>query len=194
MVMQMNSLLTQRVRPETAVINVERFPVWQALCPSVRDVSNRGYVLLRGHRKLQWILAILVTFISLQSYFVRELLAALFFFTILYVTLAALVALYLLIDHALYSGFLCLASVGRSFYPFLHNHLASPSGVSSLPNGQASDGDQRLGRGLTSAVTILLTQSSPGTALALESVLQAGRSPCSELRYLGGRKAKGDGK
>jgi hypothetical protein len=192
--MQGTSSPRERVRSDTAVINVERFAVWQALFSSVRDVSNRGYVLLRGHRKLQWILAVLVTFISLQSYFVRELLAALFFFTILYVILAALVALYLLIDHALYSGFLCLASVGRSFYPFLHNHLASPSGVPSLPKGQASDGDQRLGRGLTSAVTILLTQSSPGTALALESVLQAGRSPCSELHYLGGRKAKGDGK
>ena len=192
--MQTTSSPRERVRPDTAVINVERFAVWQALFFAVRDVSNRGYVLLRDRRTLKWILAVLVTFISLQSYFVRELLAALFFFTILYVILAALAALYLLVDHALYSGILWLASVGRSFYPFLHNHLASPSQVLSLSNGRASDGDQRLGRALTSEVTILLPKSSPGTSLALESVLQAGRSPCSELHYLGGRKAKGDGK
>jgi hypothetical protein len=66
--------------------------------------------------------------------------------------------------------------------------------MQAMPNGRASDGDQRLGRALTSAVTILLPKTPPGTALALESVRQVGRSPCSELRYLGRRKAKGDGK
>jgi len=192
--MQATSSPRERVRPDTAVINVERFAVWQALFPAVRDVSNKGYVFLRDHRKLKWILAVLAIFISVQSYLVRELLAALFFFTILYAILAGLVALYLLFDHALYSGILWLASVGRSFYPFLHNHLGSPSRVLSLPNGRASDGDQRLARALTSAVTILLPKTSPGTALALGSVLQVGRSPCSELHYLGGRKAKGDEK
>jgi hypothetical protein len=192
--MQMNSSPTQRVRPKTAVISVEQCAIWQVLFSGVRDVSSRGYVFLRDHQKLKWVLAVLVTFISFQSYFVREQLAALFFFTILYVIVAVLVALYLLIDHALYGGILWVASVRHSFYPFLHNHLASPSRLLSLPNARASDGDQRLGRALTSAVTILLPKSSPGTALALESVLQAGRSPCCELHYLGGRKAKGDGK
>jgi hypothetical protein len=192
--MQVTSSLKQMVRPNTAVISVERSAVCQMLVSAARDVRNRSYVLLRDRRTLKWALAVLATFISFQSYFVRELLAALFFFTILYAIVAALVALYLLFDHALYSGILWLASVGRSFYPFLHNHLASPSRVLSLPNGRASDGDQRLGRALTSAVTILLPKTSPGTALALESVLQVGRSPCSELYYLGGRKAKGDEK
>ncbi len=181
------------MRPDTAIINVERFTVLQALFSAVRDVSNRSYVFLRD-RKVKCILAVLATFISFQSYFVRELLAALFFFTILYAILVALVALYLLFDHALYSGILWLASVGRSFYPFLHNHLASPGRVLSLPHGRPSDGDQRLARAFTSAVTILLPKSSPGTALALESTRQVGRSSCSELHYLGGRKAKGDGK
>jgi hypothetical protein len=192
--MQMDSSSRQRVPPKTAVISVERFAVWQVLFSAVRDVSNRGYVLLRDHRKLKWVLAVLVLFISLQSYFVRELFTALFFFTILFVIVTALVALYLLIIHALYCGILWIASVGHSFYPFLHSHLASPSRVLSLPKDRASDGDHRLGRALTPAVTILLTKSSPGTALALESALQAGRLPCSELHYLGGRKAKGDGK
>ena len=143
---------------------------------------------------MKWILVLLAAFISFQSYFVRELVAALFFFTVLYVILAALVALYILFDHALYSGILWLAAAGRSFYPFLHNHLASPGRMLSFPHGRPSDGDQRLARAFTSVATILLPKSSPGTALALESTRQVGRSSCSELHYLGGRKAKGDGK
>jgi hypothetical protein len=192
--MQAVSSPRQRVRPDTAVISVERFAVWQMLFSAVRDVSKRGYILLRDHRKLKWVLAVLVTSISFQSYFLRQLLAALLFFTILYAIVAALVPLYVLIDHALYCGILWVASLGHSFYPFLHNHLASPSRMVSLPNGRVSAGDQRLSRALTTAVTILLPKSLPGTALAPEPVLQVGRSPCSELHYLGGGNAKGDGK
>lgn len=192
--MQEVSSPRQRVPPDTAATSVARSPVWQMVSSAVRDVSNRGCILFRDHRKLKWILVMLATFISFQSYFVRELLAALFFFTILYAIVAALVGLYLLIDHALYSGILWVASLGHSFHLFLHNHVASPSPVLSLPNGRASDGDQSLGRALTSAVTILLPKSSPGIAPVLESGLQAGRSPCFELHYLGGSKAKGDGK
>jgi hypothetical protein len=192
--MQVTSLRGQRIRPDTADIGVERSAVWQTLFSAVRHVSNRSYVSLRDHLKLKWALAVLATFISFQSYFVRELLAVLFFFTILYAIVAALVALYLLICHALYSGILWVASLGHSFYLFLHNHLASPSQVLSLPNGRALHGDQRFGRALTSAVTILLPKSSHRTSLAFESALRAGSSPCSELHYLGGRKVKGDGK
>ena len=67
----------------------------------------------------------LATFICFQSYFVRELLAALFFFTILYAIVAALVVLYLLICDVLYSGILRVASLGHSFHLFLHDHVAS---------------------------------------------------------------------
>ena len=188
--MQATSSPRERVRPYT-VINIERFAVLQALFSAVRDVSNRGYAFLRDHRKVKWIVVMLATFISFQSYFVRELLAALFFFTILYAIVAALVVLYLLICDALYSEILWVASLGHSFHLFLHNHFASPSPGLSLPNGRASDGDQSFGRALTSVVTILLPKSSPGSAPVLESVLQAGRSPCFELHCLGGRKAKG---
>jgi hypothetical protein len=180
--------------PDTAAIGVERSAVWRALFSAVRHVSNRSYVLLRDHLKLKWALAVLATFISFQSYFVRELLAALFFFTILYAIVAVLVALYLLICDALYSGILWVGSLGHSFYLFLRNHLAPPSQILSLPSGRASHGDQRFGCALTSAVTILLPSSSHRTSPAFESALREGGSPCSELHYLGGRKVKGDGK
>jgi hypothetical protein len=190
--MQATSSPRERVRPDTTVINVGRFAVLRGLFSAVRDVSSRGYVFLRDHRKVEWILVLLAAFLSLQSYFVRELVAALFFFTVLYVILAALVALYILFDHALYSGILWLAA-GRSFYPFLHNHLASPGPMLSFSHGRPPDGDQTLARAFTSIATILVPNSSPGTALALESTHQVGRSSCSELHYLGGGKAKGDG-
>jgi hypothetical protein len=192
--MQSTSSPRERLRPDTADTNIEWFALGRMLFSAVRDLSNRGYILLRDHRKLKWALVVLVAFICFQSYFVRELVAALFFFTILYVVLAALVTLYVLFDHVLYSGILWVGSLGHSFCLFLHNHIASPSRVLSLPHGRASDGDQTLGGALTSAVTILLAKTSPGASLALEPVLQAGRSPCSELHYLGGRKEKGDGK
>ncbi len=192
--MQATSSPRERLRPNTADTNIGWFALWGMLFSSIRGLSNRGYVLLRDYRNLKWALAVLVAFISFQSYFVRELVAALFFFTILYAVLAAFVTLYVLFDHVLNSGILWVGSLGHSFYLFLHNHIASPGRVPSLPHGRASDGDQRFGRALTSAVTILLPKTSPGTSLALESVLQAGRSPCSELHYLGGRKARGDGK
>lgn len=192
--MQATSSPRESVRPDTAVINVGRSAVLQGLFSATRDVTSRGYVFLRDHRKVEWILLMLAAFISFQSYFVRELVAALFFFTVLYVILAALVVLYILFDQALYSGILWLASAGRSFYPILHNHFASPGRMPSFPHGRPPDGGQRLARAFTSAATILLPKRSSGTALALESTRQFGRSSCSELHYLGGRKAKGDGK
>ena len=192
--MQATSSPRERLRPNTADTNIEWFALWRMLFSAVRDLRNRGYILLRDYRKLRWALAVLVAFISFQSYFVRELVAALFFFTILYAVLAVLVTLYVLFDHVLYSGVLWVGSLGHSFRLFLHNHIASPGRALSLSDSRASDGDQKLGRALTSAVTILLPKTSPGASLELESVLQAGRSPCSELPYLGGRKAKGDGK
>jgi hypothetical protein len=169
--MQATSSPKERLRPDTADTNIEWFALWRMFFSAVRDLTNRGYILLKDRRKLKWALAVLVAFISFQSYFLRELVAALFFFTILYAVLAALVTLYVLFDHVLYSGILWVGSLGHSFCLFLHNHIASAS-----------------------RVTILLPKTSPGASLALESVLQAGRSPCSELHYLGGRKAKGDGK
>jgi hypothetical protein len=142
---QWNSSPRRNVRPETAVINVEQFAVWRTPFSALRDVSKSGYVLRRNRRSLKWILTILVTLVSFQSYFVRELLAALFFFTILYVILAGLAALYLLIDHVLYCVALWAASLGRSLYFLPHHHLARPTRVPSLPKSRASDGGQELG-------------------------------------------------
>jgi hypothetical protein len=143
--MQWNSSPRGSVQSETAAINVELSAVWPPFFAAVRDVTKRGYALLRDHRKLKWTLTILVTFISFQSYFVRELLAALFFFTIFYVILAALAVLYILIVEALDRSSACVASVGRSFLTLACHHFASPARVPSLPKRRALDSGRKLG-------------------------------------------------
>jgi ABC-type uncharacterized transport system permease subunit len=75
---------------------------------------------------------------SYESYFVRSQLAALLFFTILYVILATLVVLYIVIFDAVYNCFLWAASIGRSFRPVLQHHAASPARVPSLPADRLS--------------------------------------------------------
>lgn len=140
-----NSSSGRSVRPETTVINSERFSVWQLLLSAVWDVSKRSYVLLRDRRKLKWILAILVTFISFQSYFVRELLSALFLFTIVYVILATLAVAYILIVDVLDRGSIWVESIGRSFLSSARHHFASPARVPNLPKGRALDSGQKLG-------------------------------------------------
>jgi hypothetical protein len=143
--MQWNSSPRRSVRSETAAIDVEQLAVWWPLFSAVRDVSKRGYDLLRDHRKLKWVLTILVTCVSFQSYFMRQLLAALFFFTIFYIALATLAVLYILIVEALDCGTAWVASLGRSFVSLAQHYFASPARVPSVPKRRALDGGQKLG-------------------------------------------------
>ena len=48
-----------------------------------------------------WTWVLLVAFVYFQSYFVRELISALLFFTAFYLILAALVGLYILMDYGI---------------------------------------------------------------------------------------------
>ncbi len=108
----------------------------------MRLAENKGYVFLRDRRK--WIWVTLVALASIQSYFVRELLVALFFFTIFYVILAALAVLYILIVDALDCGSVWVESLGRSFLSLVHHHFASPARVPSLPKDRAVHRIQKL--------------------------------------------------
>ena len=110
------------------------------------DVRAKSIAFLMQCWKRKWIWALLVVLLSFESFFVRELLAALCLFTILYVFLAALAAMYLLIGHALYCGALWAASRGRSFHVLQQHHVPRPSGVPSLSKSRALDSDQELGR------------------------------------------------
>jgi hypothetical protein len=110
------------------------------------DVRAKSIAFLMQCWKRKWIWALLVVVLSFESFFVRELLAGLCFFTIVYVFLAALAAIYLLIGHVLYCGALWAASRGRSFYVLLHHHVPRPSGVPSLSKSRALDSGQELGR------------------------------------------------
>ena len=125
-------------RIEGASMSVERSLFWPALYLVARRVWGICAVQLKDHRRQKWIWGLLLVLASYESYFVRSQLAALFFFTILYVILAALIILYILMVDALYSGYLWAASIGRgrSFHPLLQHHAASPARVPGLPEGQ----------------------------------------------------------
>jgi hypothetical protein len=138
--MQSNSHSSSRtnLQDQVAVMRVERLVFWESLCSATRLVCRKWIALLDDCRKQKWIWVILLAFASYKSYFVRALLAALFFFTILYVVLVALTALYVLMAHALYCGILWAASVGDSFHSLLQHHVASPARVPGLSEGQQS--------------------------------------------------------
>ena len=126
------------LQDQIAVLHVERLVFWESLCSATRLVCRKWIALLDDCRKQKWIWVILLALAAYESYFVRALLAALFFFTILYVVLVALTALYILMAHALYCGILWTASVGDSFHSLLQHHVASPARVPGLPDGRQS--------------------------------------------------------
>lgn len=110
----------------------------------MRLAENECYFFLNDRRKRKWIWLTLVAFASIQSYFVRELLVALFFFTILYVVLAALAILYILFVDALDCGSVWVESLGRSLLFLARHHFASPARVPSLPKDRAVHRIQKL--------------------------------------------------
>ena len=125
-------------RIEGANMSEERSVFCPAICLVARRVCGICAVQLKDHRRQRWIWGLLLVLASYESYFVRSQLAALLFFTILYVILATLVVLYILIFDAVYNGFLWAASIGRSFRPVLQHHAASPARVPGLPESRQS--------------------------------------------------------
>ena len=92
---------------------------------------------------INWIWAILVTLVSIQSYFVRELLSAFLLFTILFVILGALVGLSALMGQVLYCSVIWAESMARSFQSFVHHSLALPVRVPSLVS-HPMNGDRKV--------------------------------------------------
>jgi hypothetical protein len=119
-------------------MSAERSVFCPALCLVARRVCGICAGQLKDHRRQKWIWGLLLVLASYESYFVRSQLAALLFFTILYVILATLVVLYILIFDAVYNGFLWAAAIGRSFRPVLQHHAASPARVPGLPESRQS--------------------------------------------------------
>jgi len=126
------------LQDQIAVMHVEQLVFWESLCFATRHMCQKWITLLNECRKQKWIWVILLALAAYESYFVRALLAALLFLTILYVVLVVLPALYILIAHALYCGILWTASVGDSFHSLLQHHVTSPARVPGLPGGRQS--------------------------------------------------------
>ena len=131
-----HSLPRTNLQDQIAAMHVERLVFWESLCSATRHVSRKWVVLLDDRRKQKWIWVILLAFASYESYFVRALLATLFFLTILYVVLVGLPALYILMAHAFYCGILWTASAGNTFHPLLQHRVASSARVPGLPESR----------------------------------------------------------
>jgi hypothetical protein len=109
-------------RLEEATTAVKQIAGYQSSSSTAPRMRTRGFVSLMNCWKQKWLWALLVAFLAFESYFVRELLAALFLFAVFYVFLVALIALYLLIDHFVYCGVPWTASLVQSFHFWLHHH------------------------------------------------------------------------
>jgi len=116
----------------------------QPFLSTVQGLEDKSLVFIRVGRQHKWIWAILLTLVSVQSYFVRELLSALLLFTVVFVIVAFLVGLFVLIDHELYSSLASVGSVARSFQ--VHHSLAMTARVPNL-RSRSARGSQKLDHG-----------------------------------------------
>ena len=90
---------------------------------------------------------VFVAFALIQSYFVRELLVAFFFFTVFYLCLAVLIVVFILVVDALDLGSVWLESQGRTFLSLVRHYLASSAYMVSLPKHRAVHRIQKLKSG-----------------------------------------------
>ncbi len=88
---------------------------------------------LRDRRNRKWIWLALVALAFTRSYFVRELIVALFFFTIFYIFLMVLALFYIVTVDAMDYGSNWVGSLVRAFLLSVRHHFASPVRVPSLP-------------------------------------------------------------
>lgn len=98
-----------------------------------RALVNNGIAFLREHRKWKWMLISVAALALLQTYFVRELFAALLFFTIFYLFLVALVLLYVFFTEGLDQGSAWIGLHVRTFLTSARHHVASPAQAVNTP-------------------------------------------------------------
>jgi len=99
----------------------------------------------RQNRNLVWMT--LVAFALIESYFVRELLVAFFFFTVFYACLALLVVLFVLVVDALDRGSVWLGVQGRTLLSLVRHCLAFSAYMVSLPKHRGVHRIQKLKTG-----------------------------------------------
>jgi hypothetical protein len=88
---------------------------------------------LRDRRNRKWIWLAVIALAFTRSYFVRELIVVLFFFTIFYIFLTILVMFYVVTVDAMDYGSNSVESLGRAFLLSVRHRFASPVQVPSLP-------------------------------------------------------------
>ena len=115
----------------------QRSTLWERAFSVAVVASNKCRVDFKERQNRDWAWMALVAFALIQSYFVRELLVAFFFFTVFYACLAVLVVLFILVVDALDRGSVWLDSQGRTFLSLVRHYLASRAYMVSLPKHRA---------------------------------------------------------
>jgi len=125
----------------------QRPTLWERAFSVAGVAANKCHVNFkeRQNRNLVWMT--LVAFALIESYFVRELLVAFFFFTVFYACLALLVVFFVLVVDALDRGSVWLGTQGRTFLSLVRHYLASSSYMVSLPKHHAVHRIQKLKSG-----------------------------------------------
>jgi hypothetical protein len=125
----------------------QRPTLWERAFSAAGVAANKCRVNFkeRQNRNLVWMT--LVAFALIESYFVRELLVAFFFFTVFYACLAVLVVLFVLVVDALDRGSVWLGTQGRTFPSLVRHYLASSAYMVSLPKHRVVHRIQKLKAG-----------------------------------------------
>ena len=99
---------------------------------AVKLAGNKTSFFLKDSRNRKWIWLALLAIAFTRNYFVRELIVALFFFTIFYIFLTILVMFYVVTVDAMDYGSNWVESLGRAFFLAVRHHFVSPVRVPSL--------------------------------------------------------------
>ncbi len=124
-------------RVERGLRDLQPFHPRESLYPRARHGVSESYCLLKRIVRQKWFWALLLfVFAFIESYFVRALLSALLFFTVFYVILVALAALFVVIDHGLSCGLAWLWPHLRSAYSASRACASSYAGALKLAEGR----------------------------------------------------------
>jgi len=125
----------------------KRPTLWAQAFSAARVAANKCHVNFKERQKRDLVWMVFVAFALIQSYFVRELLVAFFFFTVFYLCLAVLVVVFILVVDALDLGSVWLESQGRTFLSLVRHHIASSAYMVSQPKHGALHRIQKLRAG-----------------------------------------------
>jgi hypothetical protein len=122
------------------LIRVGQSACWKQIHSITRRWGVKGYRFLPRASRQYWICALVVIYGFARSYFVRELVGALLFFTVIYFVLVIAVVVFILMDHAIRLSTAWAMSACRafSFWRVHDDRRAAYDGGSLAPSASSA--------------------------------------------------------